>query len=65
MGCKGPLDARFEASQPARRALSDYVHQTAQKRNFSKMGCSIVLPHKHLKKTSENLRKIQNVSEII
>ena len=44
MGCKGPFDARFETAQSARRALSDYAIQNAQKRNFSKMGCSIFLP---------------------
>ena len=50
MGCKGPFDARFETAQSARRALSDYVVKNVQKRNFSKMGCSIFLPPKKLKR---------------
>ena len=32
MGCKGPLDARINAFESARRALSDYGYQHAPKR---------------------------------
>ena len=74
MGCKGPFDARFETAQSARRALSDYAIKNVQKRNFSKMGCSIFLPSKKLKnlleifKISKNQKnkktKNQNVSKM-
>ncbi|WP_208093801.1 hypothetical protein, partial [Escherichia coli] len=49
MGCKGPFDARFEASESSRRALSDYAIQNVKKRNFSKMVFSVFLPQKTTK----------------
>ena len=58
MGCKGALDARIEAIETSRRALSDYVVKNIQKRNFSKMGAPFVYPNK-LKKSSENLQTIK------
>ena len=54
MRCKGPFDARFEAIETSRRALSDYAIQNAQKRNFSKMACSFFLPQNTGTKYSKN-----------
>ena len=56
MGCKGPFDARFETAQSARRALSDYAIQHAQKRNLKNMVCSVFLPHT-FKKNQEIIQK--------
>ena len=50
MECKGPFDARFEASESSRRALSDYAIQNVQTRNFSKTARYILLPQNSGKK---------------
>ena len=66
MGCKGPFDARFEASESSRRALSDYAIQNTQKRNFPKMVFSVFLPQntrKRLKNTNEKQIKIEGQIE--
>ena len=34
MGCKGPLDAKFQAHGSSQRGLSEYRYQNLQKRNF-------------------------------
>ena len=60
MGCKGPFDARFEAIETSRRALSDYAIQNAQKRNFVKMACSIFLPQNTGKKVQKTSNKNKN-----
>ena len=59
MGCKGPFDARFEASESSRRALSDYAIQNAKKRNFSKMVFSVFLPQ-NTGKMFKNRKEKQN-----
>ena len=63
MGCKGPFDARFEAIETSRRALSDYAIQNAQKRNFSKMACSIFLPQNIGKNVQKNKKNINRDKE--
>ena len=61
MGCKGPFDARFEAIETSQRALPDYAIQHAQKRNFSKMACSIFLPQNTGKQIQQKQEK--NISK--
>ena len=59
MGCKGPFDARFAASESSRRALPDYVVENSQKRNCSKMACSVFLPQ-NTGKMLQNTKKNRN-----
>ena len=55
MGCKVPFDARFEAYESSRRALSDYAIKNFLKRNFWTMPCSVFLPQ--IWKTNEKFEK--------
>ena len=65
MGCMGPFDARFEAYESSRRALSDYAIKNVQKRNFSKMACSAFLLQNNGKKRQKTKKNIKQNKEQI